>query len=48
MLKQFKPKSKYKRGSVALDIEEGMIEANERARKAQKNKRVAKFNARYV
>ncbi len=48
MLKQFKPKSKFKRRSIARDIELGMKEAYLKELKLKRVKRVAQYNKRYV
>jgi len=46
MLKKFKKISKYKRHSVARDIEEGMREIREKELRKKRFKRVDKFNKR--
>lgn len=48
MLKKFKAKKKYGRKSIARDIEYGMKEAREEARKQIRDKRVKKHNKRYL
>jgi len=47
-LKKFKAKKKYGRKSIARDIEYGMKEAREEARKQIRDKRVKKHNKRYL
>lgn len=48
MLKKFKKKSEVPKGSIASDVEDGMQEAYERELRQTRNKRVKKYQRRYV